>query len=1044
MLAKLRDALPFAWARAGNGSEWSVEVEEARSKGRNWKKPVLIAAFAALGVALAAAEMRTSWLQARLFTLVLKGASYKVQTGESAHGFPTSKGPYDERLGYARLNALIAKAKQAGFEVEAQARWSEKLREIVSLGMFPLYQEKTQAGLRILGRNGRPLHSTIYPELAYEDFESIPPLVVRSALFIENREILDGWATRRNPAIEWDRLAKAFFDLGIRQVNHSHPISGGSTLATQLEKIRHSPGGRTEGVREKARQIASASLRAYLDGPRTIESRRLIVRDYLNSVPLAATAAEGEVIGLADGLKNWYGADFGEVNRLLKADEATLSGVEMRKRAVAYRQVLSLLLAINRPTYYLRHHPEALRERADSYIRVMGTSGLISKRLRDLALHAGAPLRPAGEARVRAVDLQRKGTDSVRYNLLGLLGVPSLYELDRMDLTVETTLEGAASQLAAETMERLDDPAFLQKEGLVGEHLLAPGQGSPVIYSLTMYERGAHRNRLLLQLDNSKQALNLNEGSRLELGSTAKLRTLATYLELVSELHDQLVNGKPGNRTAIEEDPDKLTQWAKDYLANGGDRSLGAMLNAAMERKYSASPGEAFFTGGGLHVFANFDKNDNGRILTVREAFQRSVNLVFIRLMRDVVSYQIHRLPGYSPTIFSDESNPLRKQYLIRFADKEGAVFLKDFYDQYEGQTPDEALETLLKEREITAPRFSVIYRSVRPEATFGEFQLALLSYVHENLTDKRQQDLYDMFAPGKMDWNDRGYVASIHPLEMWLVYYMQKHPNPSWEEVQRVSAELRQDVYKWLFKSRAKLGQDSRIKTVLEADAFGVLHKYWKRQGYPFRTLVPSLATAIGSSGDTPAALAELAGIILNDGVRLPDTRIERLLLAQGTPFETRLARKPGAPVRIFSHEVAQQLHKEMRGVVEFGTGRRAFGSVKLADGVVLPVAGKTGTGDNRIKTLTTVGKARNRTAAFVFTIGDRYYGTLLAYVPGEQAAAYKFSSALPVSIFKLIVPDVVKVLESGKARTPTAIAANSPVPPEGNPAAPAGSLSR
>jgi hypothetical protein len=116
----------------------------------------------------------------------------------------------------------------------------------------------------------------------------------------------------------------------------------------------------------------------------------------------------------------------------------------------------------------------------------------------------------------------------------------------------------------------------------------------------------------------------------------------------------------------------------------------------------------------------------------------------------------------------------------------------------------------------------------------------------------------------------------------------------------------------------------------------------------------------------------------------------------------------------------------------------------VKLADGVVLPVAGKTGTGDNRIKTLTMVGKARNRTAAFVFTIGDRYYGTLLAYVPGEQASAYKFSSALPVSIFKLIVPDVVKLLESDKVRTPTAIAANSPVPPEGNPAAPAGSLPR
>ena len=34
------------------------------------------------------------------------------------------------------------------------------------------------------------------------------------------------------------------------------------------------------------------------------------------------------------------------------------------------------------------------------------------------------------------------------------------------------------------------------------------------------------------------------EGSKLELGSTAKLRSLATYLEIVAELRTQLVDGK--------------------------------------------------------------------------------------------------------------------------------------------------------------------------------------------------------------------------------------------------------------------------------------------------------------------------------------------------------------------------------------------------------------------------------------------------------------------------------------------------------------------
>lgn len=54
---------------------------------------------------------------------------------------------------------------------------------------------------------------------------------------------------------------------------------------------------------------------------------------------------------------------------------------------------------------------------------------------------------------------------------------------------------------------------------------------------------------------------------------------------------------------------------------------------------------------------------------------------------------------------------------------------------------------------------------------------------------------------------------------------------------------------------------------------------------GYPFDHLVPSLATAIGSSGDRPAALSELVGIIQNDGVRLPTLRIDTLHFAANTP---------------------------------------------------------------------------------------------------------------------------------------------------------------
>ena len=87
-----------------------------------------------------------------------------------------------------------------------------------------------------------------------------------------------------------------------RLADPTRNVPGGSTLATQIEKYRHSPSGRTDDVREKLRQMASASLRAYRDGPDTSAARRQIVVDYLNSTPLAARAGFGEVNGLGDGL----------------------------------------------------------------------------------------------------------------------------------------------------------------------------------------------------------------------------------------------------------------------------------------------------------------------------------------------------------------------------------------------------------------------------------------------------------------------------------------------------------------------------------------------------------------------------------------------------------------------------------------------------------------------------------------------------------------------------------------------------------------------
>jgi len=129
--------------------------------------------------------------------------------------------------------------------------------------------------------------------------------VVQTLLFIENRELFDARYPYRNPAVEWDRFGLAVVHTLLRVLPFPLSRSGGSTLATQLEKFRHSPEGRTGSIVEKFRQMGSASLRAYLDGPNTLPTRREIVLAYLNAVPLGATPGYGEVHSLGDGL--WDG-----------------------------------------------------------------------------------------------------------------------------------------------------------------------------------------------------------------------------------------------------------------------------------------------------------------------------------------------------------------------------------------------------------------------------------------------------------------------------------------------------------------------------------------------------------------------------------------------------------------------------------------------------------------------------------------------------------------------------------------------------------------
>jgi membrane peptidoglycan carboxypeptidase len=185
----------------------------------------------------------------------------------------------------------------------------------------------------------------------------------------------------------------------------------------------------------------------------------------------------------------------------------------------------------------------------------------------------------------------------------------------------------------------------------------------------------------------------------------------------------------------------------------------------------------------------------------------------------------------------------------------------------------------------------------------------------------------------------------------------------------------------------------------------------YWQRLGFPFKHLVPTYATAIGNSSDRPSALAELMGIIVNDGVHRATFSLRRLRFASSTPYETVFEPRLTSREQVMEPSVARALKNVLAEVVEVGTASRLKGAFISPDGKTVRVGGKTGSGDNRYKTFDrhgneTSSRAVNRTAAFVFYIGERYYGVITTFVRGREAADYHFTSALPVNVLKLLAP--------------------------------------
>ena len=955
-------------------------------------------------------EIRTSTLEAFLFSWFSKSTTWKVQAGESKSiAFPVD-GPFDISRGYTDLPNFQQRLKEKGYIVTSQARQS-KMALLLGRNDIPIpYDRKDDWGLRLSDKDGAEVYYVNLNTQQFPSFQSIPPLLVKILLQSENRELFDFEHPFLNPAVEWDRLSLATFRYFGEKLFGIPDGIGGSTLVTQIVKFRHSSKGMTRGPLDKIRQIIGGSLWAYRKGPNTIETRKEIVREYLNELPLGAAKGYGEINGIGKGMWAWFGKSIDQLMSDLQMNETNQD--MLYKKAETLKEALSLIIATRYPSLYLQKNQTMLEKKANRYIRFLEADGIISPALKKVALTTPLEFKPGAPIPPPLSLVERKGTDSVRISLLKLLGIKRLYELDRLDMTVDTTFDFNAQQKVNKILNSLYVPEFLEGNGFLAPYLLNKGDPGGVIYSFALFESCPEGNLLRIQADTLNKPLNVTTGIKLELGSTAKLRTLASYLMVIDYLYGSFVEKDKSDLLRKKKQVnDPLSKWVMDYLLYHPKATQEEVLKASLQRSISGNPNQVFFTGGGVHTFNNFNKDQDNRFFTVEEGFCQSVNLVFIRLMKEVVDYYMANL-GYDVKALLSEANNSERLPLLREAmELESVEFLKSYYRFHAPKTYKESFAILCQSSLHPMRNWVILYLKENPEATLEQLITAAKSHFQENaINPVLLNKLYKAYQGKSYQLSDEAYLLERHPLEVWLVFYLKDHPKALWSNVLEDSKDARMLSSSWIFKTRFHHAQNLRIKILLERKAFAEIHRTWRSMGYPFETLVPSLATAIGSSADRPVNLAEFMGIILNEGIYKPMINFKGLHFGKDTPYETHLSKPPDIKKRVMSPLVARSLKDALRQVVERGTAQRIKNTFTLSDGTFLDIGGKTGTGDNRFETFkyntgVVSSKIINRTSAFVF-YADRFFGIVTAHVEGPNASQYEFTSTLAVQVLKTLWP--------------------------------------
>ena len=1031
------------------------------------KDTSIIAGLIALGlvVLIMGEEIRYGIGFRYMTAQVEKVAQLENKPGKpQAWDIPIPDSPRWKRDGMIYYPQLFDVLKNGGFQIDKETHLvlTPQAKKLFDMGIIPFnhYQGKAFSGLKIVDRHKKMVYLYKHPN-QFKNFKHISPFILKALLVWENDKLRHRLFDKNkngaelNYLIEGPRIAKSVSEYLQYKITGEGAYSGASTLMTTLEKITNTPGGKTHNVNDKINQMIGAGLHLY-GGDSDLNSslgsgsgkaeekgngngngvEKALV-DFLNTVPMAGgpKSHAGELFGFGASYYAWFGYTIDGLNEQLKSKDSQV-------RSQAYKNICSLIVSIRRPSELLRS-PDRVDKQANLLLSRLNKKKLLNSALYvksrtmkpawnpqrnhryqlDYALH-----REASSARNQYTQLIRRAVaeksgraESKKINLQTVDAMSVAIEMTT-DAQLEKDIRGVLDDMYTETAQKTPFVQGRQKGLLYGLNL---EELKNIQYGAIVLEIDEDRHwKILANTDTQSNVVyNPAKQGRFQWGSTAKLRVLVNYLTIIHDeallLQSAYKESKELSKKTSKEQASKDSYHIKlkeygnssvtikrllaSYIKKYPDATMKQILAWSMSRRISANPDRKFLTGESWHQFHNYQKSDDQKNPNIWQMTTDSINLSFVRLMRDVVDYYIEQ-SGYNKiAILTDKNNPVRKK-IIDDAVKKEEMFYLNGLNFFVERIQDSFSDVFLMDEKI-AGNEGVTDKAIiiRARDIIKQMNLPLDKSVENNVYNhsyKKSGEKYRML----LSW----FKRITHYEKKWLLARVRQQHNRDSDLIAIEQTRIIQQTSQWLRSS--KFWIKNTLYTHMERQAFAQgVTPAWKKLGYPFN-VSPSYAVVLGSSGDTPMSLVELAGILLNDGVHEKNiSSIERIILAPESEFETPFKIIHQQEV-IIPRAVAIVARKAMEGVLHKGTA--IFASRHPLMKYVQSAGAKTGTGDNRYNQ-----EPVNRSAAVlsVLDTGEgkaKYAICITMSVTDGDIAHYKFTSKVPVRILSRIADHLSPVI--------------------------------